>query len=193
MKYSWRVIKYARQINQESDRISYCNTDLEALSQTIVHSQFDTQNVRKEKWMHIYSGSIKTLELVLSEQDIEVRLIVTKDHSKSIVVLEHVDVRAAGPIKICSKQRVLGLKYGSNFINRFQVVFVSKEEADIFLDKYNAGIVSIADSVPHVTIRKLFDSFLEMVQDVKVKSVNTRHPTTKSRTELIKEFLRLVE
>lgn len=181
MNYTWRILKYSKIIKSTNDTTSYCKKDLDRVSQTVTHSQYDTQEIHKEDWLHIQSQGNKLLEVSLNNKTLEIKLMIHSPPNIEVIVLEHLTINDR--VTMCIKQRVLGCKFTEEQ-RKFQITFFNCQEVNIFMEKFNEMFCSLE--------KTLVGKFLGIVGEVGVNQ-EFKVKTSKSKTNLIKEFLKMVE
>jgi hypothetical protein len=186
MRYMWRIFKYSKPLENERSGYSHCNTDLGPLGQTMSHLHYDSQEMRKERWMHIIAEGDRSIELIQSPDALELRLNIISARSQSVVILERIELGQGAGLRICMKQKLAGCKHGDS--GRFQVMFYSNEEADSFNDKLGSGLSYASRDMCN---RKLLQSFLDLSRGARADSVRGLS-TSKTSQELIREFMLLV-
>ena len=125
----WRAFKYSRRMGAGGEERSFCGLELSAISQTILHSQPDSQGVRRERWLHVFTEGGKILELVLSSSLLEVRLYIVSECRQELVVLERVGLDGGWDFRTNTAKRVLRCRFGER---RFQIVFFSEDDISAF-------------------------------------------------------------
>ncbi|KAF9762018.1 hypothetical protein NGRA_2270 [Nosema granulosis] len=189
MNYTWRILKYSKIIQNNLDTLSYCNKPLDPISQTITHSQYDTQEIHKERWLHIYSQANKLLEVSVTATSMEIRLLVHSPPNIEVTVLEHLNLNDR--VAMCIKQRVLGCKFTES-LRKFQITFFNTQEVNIFMDKFNEmfSIKKITKHEKEDVKEEFLKKFFKMIGEVKEVG---EFKTKKSRSKIIEEFLKLVQ
>ncbi|EOB11299.1 hypothetical protein NBO_1302g0001 [Nosema bombycis CQ1] len=180
MKYNWRISKYSKVVSDDQDKLSYCGRDLDAYSQTITHSQYDTQSVHNEVWLHTYSKTNVTLEVSLCGV-LEIRLLIHAPPHVEVITLEH--LRVEDKMNLCIKQKVLGCKIG---LKKFQITFYNIQEIEIFIEKFNerfGGGIS----------KNLIWKFMRIVEGIKVdEEIKSKMKTNRDYYEIRSELLELI-
>lgn len=186
MNYTWRILKYSKIIQREEDKSSYCKKDLDHVSQTVTHSQYDTQEIHKEDWLHIFSQGNKLLEVSVTAKTMEIKLLIHSPPNIEVTVLEHLTI--SDRVAMCVKQRVLGCKF-TECQRKFQITFFNSQEVNLFMDKFNEMFC-----IKHVCSpgEDLVHKFLSIVGDGEVEKVYKKK-TKKSKTHLLNEFLRIIK
>ncbi|AFN82850.1 hypothetical protein EROM_040820 [Encephalitozoon romaleae SJ-2008] len=182
MMNGWRVFKYSRRMEKEGDEKSFCGVDLETMSQVILHSQPDSQGIKKERWLHVFTEGSKTLELILSPSMLEVRLYVVSAVRQELVILERIKLDNKWDIKTCVNKRALRYTCRER---RFQIVFFSEEEVEVFGVKIGCFLR------PHLDIEKtpVIERLTKAIEDGKKVRKTSKY---KDKEKLIEEFLLLL-
>ncbi|KAG5859897.1 hypothetical protein KMI_04g07050 [Encephalitozoon hellem] len=178
----WRVFKYSRRMEREGDEKSFCGLDLGMMCQVILHSQPDSQGVKREKWLHVFTEGSKTLELLLLPSMLEVRLYVVSAARQELVILERINLDSGWDIRACVNKRVLRCTCEER---RFQVVFFNEEEIEAF------GAKAWRFPEPHVLNmeKPVAEGLTEVSEsEEKTKTASKR----KDKEEIIEEFLSLL-
>ncbi|KAK6089648.1 hypothetical protein P3W45_001414 [Vairimorpha bombi] len=190
MKYTWRIFKYSKYIDNDKDKLSHCNSNIELYSQTIVHSQYDSQNIRKEEWLHIFMESNRFIEIHVDTKRMEINLNIHNPPKISITRLEIISF-STSTLRVCSKGRVLAFKF-TDSTKKFQITFFNTDEANIFFSKFN-DLLAI-DRKKDIFDIELLKRFLDLVKDEKIHHHARRAmKTCKTKKELIQEFVNLVK
>lgn len=190
MKYTWRIFKYSKYIENNKDKLSHCNNNIELYSQTIIHSQYDSQNIRKEKWLHIYMESNRFIEIHVDTNKMEINLLIHNPPKISITRLELISFRTS-TLRVCARGRVLAFKF-TDSLKKFQITFFNTDEANIFFSKFNDQL--LIDKKKDTFDTDLLKKFLDLVKDEKIHHHARRAmKTSKTKKELIKEFINLVK
>lgn len=179
----WRVFKYSRRMEREGDEKSFCGVDLETMSQVILHSQPDSQGIKKERWLHVFTEGSKTLELILSPFMLEVRLYVVSAVRQELVILERIKLDGKWDIKTCVNKRAFRYTCGER---RFQIVFFSKEEVEVFGTKVGCSLGSQGLDAGKIPV---IERLRKAVEEGKKISKTSKY---KDKKKLIEEFLLLL-
>ena len=115
MFYGWSLFSYSKQIFNEEDRISYCNTRIDKLSQPLFLDDPSDE-------IFIYSTASRTLELILDDKDMSVRLFLWEETKTINIVIE----------KIPIAQAQIEIKGRKVLFNRFEINFYNGEELETF-------------------------------------------------------------
>lgn len=203
MKYTWRLFKYSKYINTETDKYSHCNTNIESYSQIIMHSQYDSQNIRKEQWLHIFMESNREIELSLHKTQLKINLILHKPPSLKITNLESIIIDEN--FKMCLKGRSMAFK-NEKINKKFQITFFNHNEANIFFTKFNEQYnseektnsdsvkkslekqIKQADKINPILLKKFYD----LIGNVKIHfKTKKSFKTKKTKKELVEDFNKL--
>ncbi|EEQ82103.1 hypothetical protein NCER_101249 [Vairimorpha ceranae BRL01] len=189
MNYTWRLFKYSKLVENQDDKLSYCKHNMESISQTITHSQLDSQGIKKEQWLHIYMESNRFIEITLYNRILEIKLCIHNPPNIRVTKLENINLGSS--VRMCLKGRVLAFKFVDSK-KKFQVVFFNSDEANIFFNKLNLLIeVNTEDKKLY---KELKQKFLENFKNKQIdEDVRKNMQTNKNKIELIQEFLKLIK
>lgn len=189
MKYTWRLFKYSKYIHNQIDKYSHCNTNIESYSQIIMHSQYDSQNIRKEQWLHIFMESNRIIELSLHKGQLKINLTIHKPPNISLTNLENINI-IDEEFKMCLKGRSMAFKNEIK-MKKFQITFFNYDEANIFFKKFNEqhAITKKTEKIDPLLLNK----FYKLIGNVKIH-YNTKKSfkTNKTKKELFEEFKKLL-
>ncbi|WUR03301.1 uncharacterized protein VNE69_04127 [Vairimorpha necatrix] len=188
MNYTWRIFKYSKLIDNPSDTFSYCKQNIDSVSQTVMHSQFDSQGIKKTQWLHIFMESNRFIEIKIYNNSLEITLNIHNPPNIQITILEKLDNFKI--FKMCLKGRVLAFKF-VNICKRFQIVFFNDEEASVFFKKFNNLIDFENEDEKHTQTLRV--KFLNLFVDEKLdEDFLESMKTNETKEELIKKFLQLI-
>ncbi|TBU16105.1 hypothetical protein CWI41_041310 [Ordospora colligata] len=201
MKYVWKVLKYSMRKVDEECAMSMCAANIELFGEVVQHSQFSSQGVQRQKWLHIYEQSNMMLEVTLSESCIEVQLHVISAARHEVVLLERTSFEMECEIDVCIKRKVISCRYVDR---RFKIMLVDEKETHSFDQQLETTSYRHSKKYRYKTI---FDEFVKMttysletgnqftcdyaVGCVKSASSASMHHET-NRSKLVKQLLILV-
>ncbi|KMV66291.1 hypothetical protein M970_040810 [Encephalitozoon cuniculi EcunIII-L] len=182
---AWRIFKYSRRMEKRGGEKSFCGLDLEAVSQVILHSQSDSQGIRRERWLHMFTEGIRTLEVVLLLPVLEIRLYILSAGGQELVTLERVELTGEWDIRVCADKRVLRCRCVDR---RFQIVFFSSKEIEAFVSKLGSLLKPWEKSKKHVSMAERLRNLAESGRE---KSTE-KSPERIEKENAIEEFLLLL-
>lgn len=185
MKYAWKIFKYSKICPSNSDFITECGFDLNPLSQTILHSEMEGNQIKQERWLHLYSQTNKTIEVIITDS-LDIKLFIYTANEIKTFVLESLSF--AEKMKWMAKGRSFACKMNNK---KFQISFYDQEEVNSFHKIFSEKINFKMEETKSSKIREEFIKKMKKLNgNLKYKNENIK--SFKTYEELKKEFLNLV-
>lgn len=167
MKYVWRAFKYSKLCKDIKSTLTKCGSDLTCISQSILHSQVDSSAIKEERWVHLFSESNNTIEVVL-DGCLEVKYIISEFKKQETLLLENIEFTQQ--MKWVCKNKTFAC---SSDNGRFQISFYDKSELDLFYA-----------SISNFVNLKITANENNLLQNEILKKINALTGFTKSQIQI---------